>query len=280
MLAAALLTIAACKKKESPLPAAGTYPLNSLTGMKCPMRFDSGSLPNQKYVTWSFTGSNPIVATPVSDGYHYGTITMYLTGQNATSLVYSHDTNNYRNGTILTVKYNAANMPDTVFMDAKWPSGIFINHRAFVFEYSGGKVSTITYVYSSGLSYHDTLMWARPGYRYHYTYSGANVSQVMAEYNPYPGSSYSVAINYTTGSLKNNLAKAMPQFLLFQLMSTMKDMSDFPELLPFFLSENVIVSVTGGNHPGAYSYLTDGRNRITHVVSPGKFVFDTTSYFY
>lgn len=281
LLLCVLIAVVSCKKKDSPLPAPGTYPLNSLTGMRCPMNFDSGSsLPKRKYVTWKFTGSNPIIATPVSDEYNFGTIAMYFTGQNATSLIYSHDTSNYRNGTILTVKYNTANMPDTIFMNARWSMYAFINRRAYVFQYSGGKVSEVTYVYSSGVAYGDTLKWASPGCRYHFTYDGPNVAQVLAEYLSTPGSTYSIATNYRTGKLKNNLAKAMPQWLLFEFMKTMKGMSDFPEHLPFYLSENVIVSVTGGNHPNEFSYLTDDKNRITHSISPGNYVFDTTTYYY
>jgi len=266
-------SIVACHKSKSSSSSENISPIGGLSGVRYSSPFDSaGATGFRRYLTWKFSGTNPILATPISDTIHFGRIQMFFTGKNVTRLVYTGGSSSVYDGMELKASYNDQNMLDTVTMTYQ---GYLRGRLAFVFEYTGTQVSKITDVRSF---LNDTLSWATPNAYYYYYYDGGNIAlSVTQTLQGSVGNYRTDSVRFTTNTIKNNFAGITPVYLLVEFMMSIHDVSYFPYQLPLFLGANAVDGVNG--YP-AYSYLTDSKGRITDWVAPGALPPDTCSFYY
>ncbi len=266
-------SIVACHKSKSSSPSENISPIGGLSGVRYSSPFDSaGATGYRRYLTWKFSGTNPVLATPISDTIHFGRIQMFFTGKNVTRLVYNGGSSSVYDGMELKASYNDQNMLDTVTMTYQ---NILMGRLAFVFEYAGTQVSKITDVRSF---LNDTLRWATPNAYYYYFYDGGNIALSVTQILEGPVPHYRTdSARFTTSAIKNNLAGVTSVYLLIEFMMCIHGVSDFPFQFPFFLGANTVDSVNG--YP-AYNYVTDSKGRITNRITQGWSTFDTVSFYY
>ena len=262
-----IVTAISCRRSGSTTPSVTSSPLSGLTGLKYQPEYDSaGKIVNQAYAQWSFSGTNPIIATPApSDTMYLGYSKMFFTGANATHLVFSGALA-FNSGLIMDVVYTTAGTLDTITLTYPQPP----TYKKYVFEYSGSRIIGVMAAYSN--MFPDTVQWHEAEY-YNYIYTGDNISQIA-------NASRSDTLIYNAGSARNNFAGSIPTFLLLEFINLSNSGANIGYDIPSLVNVNVTESSGHRGILNNFTFKTDSIGRLTQRIYKGFNVTDTTFYYY
>jgi hypothetical protein len=274
-LIAAIVIIASCHKSHPSAPTPATTPssISGLTGFRFRTSFDSiGRSVPMRYITWNFTGTNPIASIPSVDSDYLGYEQMSFTGSNATQITYFHGSTLSTLVQSMSVSYTPAGYIDTITL-VYLPIPI-TGYRKIVFEYSGTHVTQVTVASSNPSALTDTVAWSTAVY-YYYTYTGENISQVAT--NMYYSND---TIHFFPGNRHNNFAGSLPTYLLLEFILYAHINADFGSDLPMYVNTNLVDSIRYNHNPtDAIGYTIDAMGRVTKRFRVN-YVSDTVYYYY
>lgn len=275
---AGMMITTSCHKSKHSAVTTPVSNINGLTAMRHRTAFDTGFTYASPYITWNFSGTNPIEAMPNTDTFYFGHQQLSFTGSNATQLVYynNYSGNSIYSGLTTNISYTTANQIDTITF--QYTIHVF-GAEKIAFQYSGDKITKVIVAHTSNVS--DTFHWSTPDV-YHYTYTGNNISQIsILRWF----STDSEIHNYFMDSRSNNFAGSIPTFLLLEfLQGASVSIDPFLLDMPFYTNANIVDSVSGGTVGGYISRstittITDATGRITQHIFNGSSP-DTVFYSY
>jgi hypothetical protein len=275
----AIVAMISCKKSKDTAPIKGDPNLNGLRSIRCHMRVDSNHYISSKYVTWTYEGTNPIIATPNIDTFYLGREQLTFTGPYVTQFDYH---TNFKQLTdyhsqITNISYNPTGQIDT--LTTVTPYFFILGSYQYAFQYSGNQIEKITVAHPA--QYGDTFVWSRPDI-YNVSYSGNNISRITCSWYTVSTTRDSNTAYYFSSSRVNNFSGSIPVFLLLHCFEI--EGRDLPFYLPIHINHNFADSVKfeGSRINGsiAFTILTDGSGRITHRILKSVPTPDTLFYYY
>jgi hypothetical protein len=282
----ALLTclIFACRKTTTTSTAPASSLINGLTSVGRRFWFDTGNVTTRsyKYVTWSFTGTNPVIARADIDTSYYGHQQLFFTGAAPTRLVkYLPVIRGDMTELTATVTYNANAKVDTIAFAFGNITTLTMPEK-LVFQYSGDKVSSVKV---ACLAYPaDTFKWATPDY-YYFTYTGSNISQILACQYRTPTKTDTLIFKYFSGAKGNNLGGSMSAYILLRFLENPVDgpTGNFIGDMPVYTNSSIVDSTVRqypfNTESTSFTTITDDKGRVSMRIIPGN-PNDTTFYHY